>query len=622
MLTILFDGIAYGMVLFVLSCGLAVTLGLMNFVNLAHAALAMAGGYVMVILTQRFHMPFLATLPLAFLIPALIGLLLERTLYVRMYHRTHLEQVLFTIGLVFMAVAGIDWAMGAQQQIIQLPDWLQGRLDIQGVGIGRYRLFVIAVCSGIALALQLILSFTRFGGRLRAAVDDPSVARGLGIPVPLIFAITFAMGSGLAGLGGALSADVLGLDPTFPLKFMIYFLIIVTVGGTAGLAGPFLASLVLGIADVAGKYYVPEIGAFVIYAVMILILLLRPQGLFGKAATVAQASAQDKTHLGRPSLPASIHLALEVAFWIVAAACVVVLPRQALLLNEIAILALFALSLDLVLGYAGILSLGHAAFLGSGAYAAGLFAIHVSADPLTGLAVSGIAAGLIGFASGFLVLRGQDLTRLMVTLGVALILGEIANSAAMITGGADGLQGITMQPIFGLFSFDIRGRTAFIYSLSVLFIVFLVSRRLMASPFGVSLRAIRDNRLRASAIGIPVDRRLVTIYTIAASIAGVAGGLLAQTTQFVSLDVLEFGRSADLMLVLILGGVGYLYGGIIGAIIFKVLQDTIATVTPEYWQFWIGLILVLFALIDRNGFVQRIAQWRDRKSARPASALP
>ncbi|MGB0086543.1 MAG: branched-chain amino acid ABC transporter permease [Rhodomicrobiaceae bacterium] len=283
MMTILFDGIAYGMLLFVLSCGLAVTLGLMNFINLAHGSFAMAGGYTTIILMQRLGMPFLASLPFAFIVPALIGLLLEATLYRRMYGRSHLDQVLFSIGLVFMSIAAIDYMMGSQQQIIALPEWLRGRFDVMGVGVGRYRLFIIAVCSVLVVVLELILARTRFGSRLRAAVDDPRVARGLGIPVGMIFAVTFAAGSGLAGLGGALGAELMGLDPTFPLRFMIYFLIVVTVGGASSIAGPFLASLLLGVADVAGKYYFPSVGAFVIYVLMIIILMLRPQGLFGRS---------------------------------------------------------------------------------------------------------------------------------------------------------------------------------------------------------------------------------------------------------------------------------------------------------------------------------------------------
>jgi branched-chain amino acid transport system permease protein len=285
MLTILFDGIAYGMLLFVLACGLAVTLGLMNFVNLAHGAFAMAGGYCTVVLVNRWGVPFFAALPLAFLFSTALGLLAERTLYVHVYRKSHLDQVLFTIGLVFMSVAAVDYVMGSGQMFVRLPGWLQGRFEVLGVGIGRYRLLIIVICGLLTLGLQRILSRTRFGSRLRAAVDDPRVARGLGINVNRVFAVTFAFGSGLAGLGGALGAEIVGLDPTFPLKFMIYFLIVVTVGGTSSISGPFFASLLLGIGDVAGKYYVPTLGAFVIYTIMIVVLIARPQGLFARGAT-------------------------------------------------------------------------------------------------------------------------------------------------------------------------------------------------------------------------------------------------------------------------------------------------------------------------------------------------
>ena len=283
MLTILFDGIAYGMLLFVLACGLSVTLGLMNFVNLAHGAFAMAGGYITVVLVNRLGLGFLAALPLAFLLTAVIGVALERTLYVHVYAKTHLEQVLFSIGLVFMSVAAVDYVMGSQQQFVSIPSYLQGQINLFGVGIGRYRLLIIVVCGLLTVALQFSLMRTRFGSRLRAAVDDARVARGLGINVNAVFAVTFAVGSGLAGLGGALGAEILGLDPHFPLKFMIYFLIVVTVGGTSSITGPFIASLVLGLGDVAGKYYAPQFGAFIIYIIMIVVLIWRPQGLFSRA---------------------------------------------------------------------------------------------------------------------------------------------------------------------------------------------------------------------------------------------------------------------------------------------------------------------------------------------------
>jgi branched-chain amino acid transport system permease protein len=288
MLTILFDGIAYGMLMFVLAVGLAITLGLMNFINLAHGAFAMMGGYLTVVLMQRWQVPFLWCLPLAFVLVGVLGAVLEATLYRAMYRKPHLDQVLFSIGLAFMAVAGVDYVMGSSQQNIQLPDWLRGRTewgeDPWTLGMGHYRLFIVAICALLTVVLQLILSRTRFGSRLRAAVDDPVVAAGMGIPVNRVFLLTFAVGSGLAGLGGALGAEVLSIDPTFPLKYMIYFLIVVAVGGTSSITGPLLAALLLGVADVAGKYYIPKLGGFIVYSLMIAILLWRPQGLFSRGS--------------------------------------------------------------------------------------------------------------------------------------------------------------------------------------------------------------------------------------------------------------------------------------------------------------------------------------------------
>jgi branched-chain amino acid transport system permease protein len=303
----------------------------------------------------------------------------------------------------------------------------------------------------------------------------------------------------------------------------------------------------------------------------------------------------------------------EIVFWLCAVASLFFLPGKHLLLAEIAILGLFALSLDLILGYAGIISLGHAAFFGFGAYAAGLFAKHgLIGEPVLALLAAGLCAALLGFASSFLVLRGSDLTRLMVTLGIALMLRELANRLDKLTGGADGLQGINVAPLLGRFTFDMAGHTAYAYVLAVLFIAFLVARRIVHSPFGMSLKAIRGNNLRAAALGIPVNARLVAIYSIAAGFAGIAGALLTQTTAFCSLDVLSFDRSADLLLVLIIGGTGYLYGGMIGAVIFKLLQDWLSALTPQYWQFWIGLILVIIVLTGR----ERINGWA-RRAGRP-----
>lgn len=315
----------------------------------------------------------------------------------------------------------------------------------------------------------------------------------------------------------------------------------------------------------------------------------------------------------------------ELAFWAFAFALLALAPSRLLLLNEIAIFALLALSLDLILGFAGIVSLGQGAFFGIGAYAAGLLAKHFSehvllGDPTVGLLIAGLAASLIGFASSFLVLRGSDLTRLMVTLGVALIVQEVANRLDWITGGADGLQGVMPRPVLGVFEFDLFGRTAASYSLAVLFIAFLIARQLINAPFGLGLKAIRDNRLRAEAIGIPVNRRLIAIYTLAAGYAGMAGALLAQTTQFASLDMLDFQRSAETLLMLVIGGAGNLYGGILGAAVFAYAHDVLKGITAQYWQFWLGLSLIILVLFARGGATGLLALLyrRMRPSREPA----
>jgi len=296
----------------------------------------------------------------------------------------------------------------------------------------------------------------------------------------------------------------------------------------------------------------------------------------------------------------------EFAFWLAAFATIYLLPGRHLILTETAIWGLFALSLDLILGYAGIISLGHAAFFGVGAYAAGLLAKHgIIVEPSIALICAGLLAAALGFATSFLVLRGSDLTRLMVTLGVALVCLELANRFAELTGGADGLQGVTMAPVFGAYRFDMFGHTAYVYTLAWLFVLFMLARRIVNSPFGLSLKAIKGNALRSSAIGIAVNWRLVAVYTLSAGYAGIAGGLLAQTQAFASLSMLSIERSADVLLILIIGGTGYLYGGLIGALIYRLLQDYLSDLTARYWQFWIGLLLVAIVIVGR----ERIGGW-------------
>jgi branched-chain amino acid transport system permease protein len=316
----------------------------------------------------------------------------------------------------------------------------------------------------------------------------------------------------------------------------------------------------------------------------------------------AAARAAQRVDLGRLAR-ASRWQPAEIAFWLLPLLGWFAFPENLSLLTQIAITALFALSLDLILGYAGIVSLGHAAFFGLGAYAAGLLAKYGYGDPLLGLAAAVSLAAAAGFISSILVLRGSDLTRLMVTLGVSQMLYEAANKLTDFTGGVDGLQGVEMKPLLGLFAFDMVGRTSYVYCLAVLFFLFWIARHLVHSPFGLELRGIRQNASRMPALGVPVNRRLVAVYTIGAAYAGVAGALLTQTTQFVSIDVLSFPRSAELLLILVLGGTGSLYGALLGTIVFMVAHYLLADINPQYWQFWLGLLLVLVVLFAREGIM-------------------
>ena len=310
----------------------------------------------------------------------------------------------------------------------------------------------------------------------------------------------------------------------------------------------------------------------------------------------------------------------EIAFWLAIVALIVLFPSRDALINEILVSGLFALSLDLILGLAGVVSLGQAAFYGSGAYATAILASQGYNDPTFLLLVGGIVGGVLALVTAPLLLRGSDLTRLMVTMGVALMLGELANRNAWLTGGADGLE-FEMRPVLGLFPIGFTGqRNAAIYSLVVLFLLFVLARRVKQSPFGLSLSAVRENRLRAGALGIATHRRLIGVYALSGAFAGVAGALLAETTQIASLDLFDFHRSADVLLMLVIGGAGYLYGGIIGAALFIVLRDVISAATPQYWEFWIGLLLVVLVLSGRDRLSSLVE--RTRRMILPNTARP
>jgi len=328
---------------------------------------------------------------------------------------------------------------------------------------------------------------------------------------------------------------------------------------------------------------------------------------------VATAASTRTVPALAPELPTDRWRLAEIVFWLCVVAAFFAFPNHRVLGSQILITGLFAVSLDLVLGYAGIVSLGHAAYFGVGAYTAGLLAVHGWGEPFSGLLAAGVLGAVVGFATSFLVVRGSDLARLMVTLGIGLMLFEAANQLPSITGGADGLSGVTMWKLFGVFSFGLNGSAAYLYSLGVVFVLFVAVRRIVSSPFGLSLRGVRENVRRMPAIGAPVMRRLIAAYTISAALAGVAGGLLAQTTQFVGLDVFGFPRSADLMIMVVLGGAGRLYGGLVGAAVFMIAHHFLSDLNPIYWQFWLGLLLVVVVLFARGGILGAIAALRERR---------
>lgn len=320
--------------------------------------------------------------------------------------------------------------------------------------------------------------------------------------------------------------------------------------------------------------------------------------------TSSPAAADAHRHLAAQARLSPV----EIAFWLATLLPFFLAPTYLVLASQIAITAIFAVSLDLILGYAGIVSLGHAAYFGFAAYTAGIVAKHGWGEPFSGLVVAALAAGALGYLTSFIIVRVRHLTLIMMTLGIGLLLYEAANQASWLTGGNDGLQGVRIWPLFGRFDFDLFGYTAYAYSLAALLLVVLAARRLIHSPFGLSLQGIRENALRMTAIGSPVRARLRAIYTISAAIAGIAGALLAQTTEFVALEVLGFQRSAEVLVMLVLGGVGRLYGGILGAILFMVARDQFADINPHYWYFGIGLLLIAVVMLLPNGILGGLAR--------------
>lgn len=602
LLTALLDGLAYGMVLFVISIGLTVTMGLMRVINLAHGGFAMIGGYVTAFVIGagfNFAVGLLAGVSAA----VVAGALVETTVLRPLYRKGELSHVLLTFGLLFVITAALTAVFGLNAKPIEIPAALKGLVSIGYRTYPVYRLALIGFGLLLAMALWLLLDRSQVGARLRASVENPRIARAMGVNVHLLFTCTFAFGCGLAALGAVLGAALLPLEPSYALHYLVLFFIVVAIGGMGSFKGSFVAALVVGVIDTLGKYFVPQVAPYLIFLVTIALLLWRPFGFASVVAVVPRSEPQLQTPQHRyPSLQRLGPLWICLP-WIAVMVLFFVHAVQHDLWATVFIMALLTLSLDLALGHAGIITLGQAAFFGFGAYCAGLFCIHVNADPLLGLIVAAAATGLFGLLSGALILHTRGLTLLMLTLAISIVLYEIVNRAGSITGGDDGLQGMQIGPLLGLFQFDVYGKTAFLYSLVVLFVWFVISALINRSPFGRTLDGIRMNPARMRAIGTPVWRQLVIAYAISAAMAGTAGALSAQTTNFVALNSLSVMTSGVALIMLILGGQRSLYGFLVGAAAYVLIQDWAAAISPVYWMFFIGALLMATVLFLDGGLV-------------------
>ncbi len=623
LVSLIFDGLAYGMVLFAISVGLSVTMGLMGFVNLAHGAFAMAGGYALYLLMNAAGLDFFSSLILAGIIVGLASVLLERLLYRHVYGGSDVDQVMLTIGILFMSIAAATYFFGPEPQAIRLPEVLRSPMTIGGIRLPTYRVFIVAVGAVLILLLWLGLERTTVGAKIRASVDNYGIAQAVGINVSRLFMITFAIGSGLAAMGGGLAVEVLGLTPRFGIQYLVMFLIVVAVGGMGSIRGAFLAALALGFIDNSAKYFLPQGGGFFIYAVTLVVLLWRPQGLFGKQED--HSHGDDAAH-GGISIPVWLRgksfsnvqaylkarfgwRAVEALPWLFALAVFFLLPDRLAFGGQVLVMVLFALSLDLIFGYAGLITLGHAAYFGIGAYAAGLLSVRLGiSEPFTGLAVALVISGLAGLAVGWVLARYRGLTFLMLTLASAILLYEFANLRADITGGFDGLTGISVAPLFGVFEYDLWGKTHYLYILAIVIVGYIVARYITTSWFGQSLIGIRENYDRMPAIGCPVNQRLAIIYGISAAMAGVAGALYTQSNAYVSLSALSFERSGVVLTILVVAGAGRLYGAFFGAIVYMTLEDQLSKLNPHLWEFGIGLMLVLVVLFAKGGLLGLVDQ--------------
>ena len=596
------NGLVYGVMLFLIAAGLSLIFGLMNVVNAAHGSFFMLGAFFALTVEQATGSFWLALL-LAPILPVIIGVVIERLFLRRLYGRGHLDQVLLTFGFTFVFFDAVQWIWGTGIQSLSTPELFAGVVNYFDIIIPRYRLFLIAFGLVLALGLWLFIERSRVGAMVRAGVDDAATAEGLGINVPLLSASMFAVGIALAAVGGVLAGPILGVYPGMDFEILLPAFIVVVIGGLGSLVGAFVGSMFVGLADTFGRAYLPQTSLFLIYLVMIAVLLFRPSGLFGLSRSGAASPAPVEPPPVSASGKGTPRSAWAGVFWGVAAAALAAVPLMSgpyalSLTTEILIFGLFAMSLDLLIGYTGLLSFGHAAFFGAAAYAVVVLNVHFGIDPWVGLILGVALAGILAAVIGALCIRVSGIPFLMLTLAFSQLIFSIAVKWRALTGGTDGIGGLNRPGIFGHSLNDATARYYFI--LGVFLVAFWVLWRLVRSPLGSVFIGIRENEQRMRMLGYDVQRYKLLAFVIAGSFAGIAGGLYALFNGFISSDSVDWVASGDAIIMVLLGGTGTIAGPVIGAGIFLLMKEVLSSYT-SHWMLIIGVTFIACVMFLREG---------------------
>ncbi len=606
----LLNGLVYGVLLFLMAAGLSLIFGLMNVVSLAHGSFFMLGAYLGLSI-YRATGSFWLALALAPIPVIATGIVIERVFMRPLYRRGHMDQVLLTFGFTFVFLDLVQTVWGRSVQRLPAPEALQGTMQIGAGVFSAYRLFLIGFGFAIALLLWLFLERSRMGAMVRAGVDDAQMASGLGGNIPALFSGMFGLGVALAALGGVAAGPILSLYPGMDAEILIPAFIIIVIGGLGSLRGAFVGSLLIGIADTFGKAYLPSLALFLIYLAMILVLLVQPQGLFGiKYSDVSIPSAVTTTAIPTTNRTRAVGL---LVLLVLLALPFAISDYSRTLIAEIFIFAIFAMSLDLLLGFTGLMSLGHAAFFGLGAYAVAvlgtMFGINAWIGLLAGIALATLAAGLIGWFC----VRTGGVTFLMLTLAFSQLVFTVALKWRDVTGGSDGLA-IAEKP--GFLGFDLSNSLVMYFMALIFFVlVFWGLRRLINAPLGRIFVGVRENEQRMMAIGYSTKSYKLLSFTIAAAIAGLSGGLYAIFNGFISADALYWTASGDVLIMTMLGGAGTLIGPAIGAGVFLLMKNVVSSYN-EHWLLIIGITFICCVMFFPAGIWGALRDIR-MKGARP-----